>query len=264
MNRMSPEVKTDRKLGPSALRIIVAVLILFGCALVGVVAANRFINPQNWTDQQIAAIRAGNASFNLENTPPAVDPTALEATQEALLNGYAWVNRDAQIARIPIDRAMELLPLAMTGSTPTATPVATAEGSADIARPSNPGGGGPALNLTGDAQTGAELYVANCQKCHGMNGQGGVLNPGSDDGTVPPLNPIDDTMISPDPQVYAYNVDLFIEHGSTPAGPSPQLTMAAWGDEGKLAPQQIADLIAYIMSLNPAPSAEATVEPTAS
>ena len=64
--------------------------------------------------------------------------------------------------------------------------------------------------------------------------QGGVDNPGSDDGTVPPLNPIDETLISADPQVYAYNLDLFIEHGSTPEGDNPQQTMPAWGDEGKL------------------------------
>ncbi len=40
-----------------------------------------------------------------------------------------------------------------------------------------------------------------------------------------------------------------------PAGHSPQQTMP-WGDEGKLAPQQIAGTaIAYTMSLNPAPAA---------
>ena len=81
---------------------------------------------------------------------------------------------------------------------------------------------------------------------------------------MPPLNPIDETLISADPQAYAYNLDLFIEHGSTPEGTNPQQTMPAWGDEGKLTPQQIADVIAYVMSLNPAPeaTAEATAEAT--
>jgi hypothetical protein len=53
-------------------------------------------------------------------------------------------------------------------------------------------------------------------------------------------------------KVFAYNLDLFIQHGSTPAGDKPVLKMAAWGDSGTLTQQQIADVIAYIMSLNPA------------
>jgi mono/diheme cytochrome c family protein len=129
---------------------------------------------------------------------------------------------------------------------PTAAPASTVE----VARPSNAGGPGPAIKLTGDAKAGADIYVANCKKCHGENGTGGVSNPGSDDGTVPPLNPIDDTLKSSDPTVYATNLDLFIEHGSTPAGSNPTQKMVAWGDEKKLTDQQIADVMAYVMSLN--------------
>jgi len=131
-------------------------------------------------------------------------------------------------------------------SAPTAAPAETVE----VARPSNPGGPGPAIKLTGDPKAGADVFVNNCKKCHGDSGAGGISNPGSDDGTVPPLNPIDDTLKSSDPVVYATNLDLFIEHGSTPAGSSPQLSMPAWGDQKKLTDQQIADVIAYVMSLN--------------
>ncbi len=81
-------------------------------------------------------------------------------------------------------------------------------------------------------------------------GQGGINNPGSNDGTIPPLNPIDDTLVNADPKVFAYNIDLFIEHGSTPSGTNPKETMPAWGDQHKLTPQQIADVIAYVISLN--------------
>ena len=135
---------------------------------------------------------------------------------------------------------------------PAAPPTATTAPVAaeDIARPSNPGGPGGAIKLTGDAKAGADLFVANCKKCHGEEGQGGVNNPGSDDGTVPPLNPIDDTLKSSDLVVYATNLDLFIEHGSTPAGSNPEQKMVAWGDEKKLTDQQIADVIAYVISLN--------------
>jgi mono/diheme cytochrome c family protein len=119
-----------------------------------------------------------------------------------------------------------------------------------VARPSNPGGPGPAATMTGDAENGEQIFAANCVACHGAQGKGGVNNPGSKDGTVPPLNPIDDTIKNPDPKVFAYNVDLFIEHGSTPDGSNPTLKMLAWGDQKTLTPQQISDVIAYVISLN--------------
>lgn len=129
---------------------------------------------------------------------------------------------------------------------PAPTPAPTAE----VARPSNAGGPGPALKLTGDPTAGAQVFVDQCKKCHGEEGKGEVSNPGSTDGTIPPLNPIDETMVDKDAKVFAYNIDLFVEHGSTPEGPSPKEKMPAWGDEGKLTPQQIADVIAYVISLN--------------
>jgi mono/diheme cytochrome c family protein len=77
-----------------------------------------------------------------------------------------------------------------------------------------------------------------------------LVNRGSTDGTVPALNPIDMTLENKDPKVFAYNLDLFIQHGSTPGGDKPALTMLAWGDQKKLTDQQIADVIAYVISLN--------------
>jgi hypothetical protein len=76
------------------------------------------------------------------------------------------------------------------------------------------------------------------------------LNPGSDDGTVPSLNPIDETLISSDTLTYAYNLDLFIQNGSRPAGVNPNRWMPPWGIKNALTQQEIADLIAYIISLN--------------
>ncbi len=124
-------------------------------------------------------------------------------------------------------------------------PTATVE----VARPSNPGGPGSALNLTGDPQAGALVFAANCKPCHNEAGRGGVANPGSADGTVPALNPIDATLTNKDPKVFAYSLDLFIQHGSTPAGDKPALSMPAWGDQKNLTDQQIADVIAYVISL---------------
>jgi mono/diheme cytochrome c family protein len=123
-------------------------------------------------------------------------------------------------------------------------------GGDQIARPSNSGGPGDALNLTGDAISGAQIFQANCLPCHGPEGTQGVPNPGTDDGSVPTLNPIDPTMVSSDYKTFAYNIDLFVQHGSTPAGPNPAISMPAWGDQGALTQQQIADVVAYVISLN--------------
>jgi mono/diheme cytochrome c family protein len=120
----------------------------------------------------------------------------------------------------------------------------------EIARPSNPGGPGAAATLTGDAGAGAKIFAANCMPCHGAEGKGGIPNPGSADGTVPALNPIDPTIANKDAKVFAHNADLFIQNGSTPEGPHPAIRMPAWGADKMLTQQQIADVIAYIIRLN--------------
>jgi len=108
----------------------------------------------------------------------------------------------------------------------------------DITKP------GKAVNLTGDPVAGKVVYEGFCKSCHGPAGTGGIANPGSDDGTVPELNPID--MDFKD----ATAMDLVIEHGSKPEGADTVTKMPAFGDEGSLKPQQIADVIAYILSIN--------------
>ena len=40
---------------------------------------------------------------------PIQDLQALQATEEAILNEYAWVDRNSGVVRIPIDRAIDLL-----------------------------------------------------------------------------------------------------------------------------------------------------------
>jgi mono/diheme cytochrome c family protein len=134
---------------------------------------------------------------------------------------------------------------------PSSTPSGTAAASADVVpEPSNPGPPGAAVNLKGDTTSGAALFKTHCATCHADAGKGGVANPGSDDGTVPPLNPIDPLLKNPDPKVFATNIDLFIQHGSVPEGESPFRTMPGWGDKNALTQQQIADVIAYVISLN--------------
>ncbi len=171
----------------------------------------------------------GVAACSFQNPPPVpVEPTTF----------FSSVNPSGPIV-VPT--------AAPTNEVATDVPGAS---DAEIARPSNAGGPGPALGLTGNAAAGQVVFETNCVRCHGQQGKGGVSNPGSDDGTVPSLNPIDSTLVSTDYKTFAYNVDLFVEHGSTPSGPSPINSMPAWGDKGLLKPQQIADVIAYVISLN--------------
>jgi len=121
----------------------------------------------------------------------------------------------------------------------------------EVPRPSNPGAPGDAVNLSGDVTSGDQLFSTNCSVCHSDQGVGGVANSGSLDGTIPSLNPIDPLLVDPDLKVYATNLDLFIQNGSTPEGTNPVFSMPAWGKSNTLSQQQIADLIAYIISLNP-------------
>jgi mono/diheme cytochrome c family protein len=148
--------------------------------------------------------------------------------------------------------APTVAPAASTATTAATGGDTTPEATEEAAKPSNPGGTGPAISLTGDVTAGAKVYVDTCKKCHGDEGKGGVSNPGSTDGTIPPLNPIDSSLVNKDVKVFTNNIDLFIEHGSTPEGEKPENVMKAFGDQKLLTSQQIADVIAYVISLNPA------------
>jgi len=109
---------------------------------------------------------------------------------------------------------------------------------------------GSAAAVIGSADRGTDLYAQECATCHGPKGIGEVLNPGSEEGKVPPLNLIDRELFSEDPQAFAEKIDVFIQHGSVPAGPNPALRMPAFGDTNSLSQPQIANLEAYLLRLN--------------
>jgi mono/diheme cytochrome c family protein len=136
------------------------------------------------------------------------------------------------------------------GSKPQTAQAPAKPSPTEVTRPSNPGGAGEAVTLIGDPKKGADIFSTSCIKCHNAEGKGGIPNPGSADGTVPPLNPIDPTLYSKDYKTFAENIDLFIQHGSTPEGKNPAIKMPAVGEQKLLTQQQIADVIAYIISLN--------------
>ena len=164
--------------------------------------------------------------------------------------GIAAVERTPVPTLIPATMPAPPRLISAPAIAPTPAAPQTAGGSSGVPQPSNPGGAGEAVNLTGDAAAGEQIFAANCVACHGAKGAGSVSNPGSADGTVPALNPVDPLLKDANAKTFAANIDLFIQHGSTPAGPGPTFQMPAWGDLGALTQQQIADVIAYIISLN--------------
>jgi mono/diheme cytochrome c family protein len=190
-----------------------------------------------------------------------------QAITETIANGRpgtampAWLQSkgglltDAQIANViaflhTLQGAAAAATPATAQPSPTDTPAAATGATPEPARPSNPGGPGEAATLIGDVSRGEKDFSQICAACHGPQGTQGIPNPGSDDDSVPTLNPIDSTIANADPKIFATNVDLFVQHGSTPAGSKPQISMPSFGDSGMLTQQQIADLIAYVMHLN--------------
>ena len=138
------------------------------------------------------------------------------------------------------------LPLSVVNATPAPTPSGE-----EIARPNTPGGTGLALDLTGDPAAGKQIYIDHCQMCHGPEGTGNVLNPGSDDGTVPELNP--DRLNLWLVRITGYLLTIWTfssKMAHRPAGVNPARFMPPWGSQNGLTQQQIADAIAYLIGLN--------------
>jgi ubiquinol-cytochrome c reductase cytochrome b subunit len=109
---------------------------------------------------------------------------------------------------------------------------------------------GPAASMIGNADLGAVTFKNICQACHGPEGTDKIPNPGSDDGTVPPLNPIDRHLFSENARIFADHIDRLIQHGSIPAGPDPVIHMLPFGDTHTLTQAQIANVEAYVLELN--------------
>jgi len=219
--------------------------------------------PANLTSDAVQTKTDGALFMTITNgvtgAMPALNENLLVRERWDVVNYLRTLPSQAAAAPAPTQQAQPTTQptTAASGASSTATPEAAATASSsqeEVARPSNSGGPGDAINLKGDAAAGATVFNGNCVACHGTDGKQGMSNPGSTDGTVPSLNPIDPTLMNADYKTFATNLDLFMQHGSTPQGPSPALSMPAWGDKNTLTQQQIADAIAYVISLNPVPS----------
>jgi mono/diheme cytochrome c family protein len=129
-------------------------------------------------------------------------------------------------------------------------PVPTGAAGSKLPLPGKQGVPGPAAEVVGNPEHGKVLYIDFCQACHGTDGGGGVVNPGSAEGKVPALRPIESEFHSPDALVFARNIDRVIQHGSLPEGPGPAFVMLAFGDPHTMTQQQISQVEAYVLWLN--------------
>jgi len=64
--------------------------------------------PRPWSGARVGSPPPIHASAILQ-PDPARDAEAFTAQKRRLLEGYAWVDRERTVARIPIERAMALL-----------------------------------------------------------------------------------------------------------------------------------------------------------
>jgi mono/diheme cytochrome c family protein len=186
-------------------------------------------------------------------------PTWGKVLSPEQINAVVAYIRQWQTSAAPTKAPTDASTATAVPATATPGPQPTAAATSAASQPPEPSCGkpdctkpGPAItqNLKGDVAAGQRAFADNCAKCHGDQGKAGIDNPGSTDGTVPDLNPIDPAFSTKDPTAFAAQIDAFMEHGSMPDGTSPKNVMDAWGDAGKLTPQHIADVIAYVISLN--------------
>jgi ubiquinol-cytochrome c reductase cytochrome b subunit len=161
---------------------------------------------------------------------------------QSIMPAYASLN-DQQV-----DQLVTYL-LSLTGGTSAVSAGATPLALPEVLAPASLVPGKAAFSI-GSAGHGAVLFEKNCGACHGPRGADKVPNPGSTDGFVPVMQPIDKALYNKNPQLFATAIDLIIQHGARPDGPHPALIMPAFGDTRALTQEEISHLEAYILELN--------------
>ncbi len=110
------------------------------------------------------------------------------------------------------------------------------------------------INIIGNAEHGGILFHQSCIMCHGPHGDNktpgytGYMTGDHAPKGVPALNPIDRNVFNEDPQLFVEHIDQFIQHGipNTQGGPN----MPNFGDSHALTQAEIADIEAYVLSIN--------------
>ena len=110
--------QTDNRHESYALHIRPLVLFGVGLAILTVVSFLLVGRLFHYFDARRTALDVPVSSLAADRQPPPdphlqiaphEDLRKLRESEEAILNSYGWVNRDAGLVRIPIDRAIELL-----------------------------------------------------------------------------------------------------------------------------------------------------------
>jgi mono/diheme cytochrome c family protein len=116
-----------------------------------------------------------------------------------------------------------------------------------VSGPASNASGIQSAGIIGDREHGAILFHQSCIMCHGPHGNTQTSGFAAPKG-VPSLNPIDHAVFNADSQTFVEHIDQFIQHGipNTEGGPN----MPNFGDSHALTQAQIADLEAYVLSLN--------------
>jgi ubiquinol-cytochrome c reductase cytochrome b subunit len=114
-------------------------------------------------------------------------------------------------------------------------------------QPKENNGLGESIHIIGDKEHGAVLFQQSCIMCHGPKGKTTAPNFMAPKG-VPTLNHIRRELISSKSDEFVRNIDNFIQHGMV--NPIGGPNMPAFGDSHSLTQAQIADIEAYVLSLN--------------
>ena len=101
----------DAHAGPVA-GVGIAIAVLVGSSIIAMIILFKVLDYyQPFFDADphpLTASRQGNSDPQVQIDPPR-QKRELRAIEDALLNSYAWVDEERGIARIPINRAMEIV-----------------------------------------------------------------------------------------------------------------------------------------------------------
>jgi ubiquinol-cytochrome c reductase cytochrome b subunit len=199
------------------------------------------LNPQllrgktrQWLITQIRNPRSHNPSTIMPAFSSATDQQVNDVV-DFLLS----VAQEKPVIRGPVAKAPPTAKVPVPPAAPSA---------AEVTGPHGPPG--TASFIIGNVELGATIFHQDCEPCHGPQGKDKVPNPGSTDGTVPSLNPIDPSLFNKNAQTFINSIDPYIQHGSIPDGPNPALRMLPFGDDESLTQQMIANVEAYVLHLN--------------
>jgi quinol-cytochrome oxidoreductase complex cytochrome b subunit len=113
---------------------------------------------------------------------------------------------------------------------------------------------GPASRMIGDVANGRVLFEGDCASCHGQAIH--AANPTPAGGGALNLGQLGQGFFDRDPQLFADNIDRYIQHGARATGANPALYMPAFGDTDSLTQFEIANIEAFILATNGVDRAE--------